>query len=563
MNIFELFGTIAVENGDANKAISETSNKAKEFATAMKNSITTAAKWGAGIAAAATAATAVILNKIKNIVNDTAKFADTIDKASARIGFSTQAYQEWEYVLALCGADVQTLESGMKALQEKMYSVNTGSTEAIRIFDELGISCYDLNGEMKDAEDIFEEIIYKLAEMTNESERTQLAQKVFSEGGVKLAAVLNSGTEGIDAMREAFHELGIEMDEEAIEAGVKYTDTVYTLNRAWLSVKNTIAVAVMPYITDFLEKLTKKIPAIKAKIEEWTPAIENTVGKLIEGLEWLIENPEVITEKIKGIYNGFLDVCAAVKYMRDGFAEIWGYVQDIINFLSPSSGNDAVAELAKNKYGTNPEKPPLQEYTPGNAVGASNSAAASVFAATDSAEMIEESLTGAAEALESAAETLSETEVTPDLSEYAENNLQEDLDDMDLTVSVEPVLSGSGFFNSFSNGSYYRNRISEQLGEIPGHADGLDYVPRDNYVARLHKGEAVLTANEASAYRSGEGNARVEAAVNRLGEILHQVLSAIKEGQVMQLDTGVLVGATAGAMNNQLGVLAARSGRRN
>lgn len=35
------------------------------------------------------------------------------------------------------------------------------------------------------------------------------------------------------------------------------------------------------------------------------------------------------------------------------------------------------------------------------------------------------------------------------------------------------------------------------------HADGLDYVPFDNYTANLHKGEAVLTANEADDWRSG------------------------------------------------------------
>ena len=153
--------------------------------------------------------------------------------------------------------------------------------------------------------------------------------------------------------------------------------------------------------------------------------------------------------------------------------------------------------------------------------------------------------------------------VLPDLAGNAENSLQEELNDMDLSVSVSPSLSGSGFFRSFASGDFYRNKVNEALSGLPGHADGLDYVPRDNYVARLHKGEKVLTANEASAYRSGEGNARVESAVNRLGEILHQVLSAIKEGQVIQLETGALVGQTAGAMNHQLGALAMRSGRRN
>lgn len=41
--------------------------------------------------------------------------------------------------------------------------------------------------------------------------------------------------------------------------------------------------------------------------------------------------------------------------------------------------------------------------------------------------------------------------------------------------------------------------------KLPGHKDGLDYVPRDDYVARLHKGERVLTAQENASYGKGGG----------------------------------------------------------
>lgn len=45
--------------------------------------------------------------------------------------------------------------------------------------------------------------------------------------------------------------------------------------------------------------------------------------------------------------------------------------------------------------------------------------------------------------------------------------------------------------------------IKNNTGSDGSHAGGMDYVPYNNYVANLHRGEMVLTANEADAYRRG------------------------------------------------------------
>lgn len=41
-----------------------------------------------------------------------------------------------------------------------------------------------------------------------------------------------------------------------------------------------------------------------------------------------------------------------------------------------------------------------------------------------------------------------------------------------------------------------RSSLNINTSSLPGHKSGLDYVPYDNYIARLHKGERVLTAEE-------------------------------------------------------------------
>lgn len=57
--------------------------------------------------------------------------------------------------------------------------------------------------------------------------------------------------------------------------------------------------------------------------------------------------------------------------------------------------------------------------------------------------------------------------------------------------------------NSFAN---YTLTIKANIkgSNVPGAKNGLDYVPYDDYLVRLHKGEKVLTAEEARAYRAGK-----------------------------------------------------------
>ena len=69
-----------------------------------------------------------------------------------------------------------------------------------------------------------------------------------------------------------------------------------------------------------------------------------------------------------------------------------------------------------------------------------------------------------------------------------------------------------------------------------GHKDGLDYVPYDEYPARLHKGEAVLTAAEARAWRAGKRSGAADAAPLQHGSggaamrpIVNQYIQAVPQ----------------------------------
>ena len=73
------------------------------------------------------------------------------------------------------------------------------------------------------------------------------------------------------------------------------------------------------------------------------------------------------------------------------------------------------------------------------------------------------------------------------------------LDKMDSLASQMK----SRLTNSFS-GFVLTINARVKGSNVPGAKSGLDYVPYDDYLVRLHKGEKVLTAEEARAYRSGK-----------------------------------------------------------
>lgn len=133
----------------------------------------------------------------------------------------------------------------------------------------------------------------------------------------------------------------------------------------------------------------------------------------------------------------------------------------------------------------------------------------------------------------------------------------------------------SGIANRLSvkfNVSGLNNVFKTVTGFLPGHKLGLDYVPQDNYVARLHKGERVLTAEENKEYTEAEeeskkrnstsvvhttnvasNNETIERILetnSKMVTLLQRILETNNKSIV--LDTGELVGATADKYNIEL-----------
>lgn len=294
MEIFKLFGSIMVNSSEAEKSISSTGAKAEGLASKLGKGITTAAKWGAAIAAGATAAAGAMLG----VANKSAEAADEIDKMSQKIGLSKNSYQEWDYAMGQSGVDIGVMQNGVKTLTSLMDKAKDGNASAKASFEQLGLSVYDSSGALKSQEDMMREAIMALADMEDSTERAKLATELFGRAGTELEPLLNSGSAGIQDLMDRAHELGLVMSDEAVDAGVKFGDTLADVKSSIGMIGTTIGVAVMPMIQTLLDWVIAHMPEILETVNDVIEGIKDGVAAL--QVFWA-EHGDAITAKVESV----------------------------------------------------------------------------------------------------------------------------------------------------------------------------------------------------------------------------------------------------------------------
>ena len=259
MELFKLVGRILVDSDEANDSISKT----EKSAGGLTDGLGKVAKGAAVVTGAVAAAGGVIMN----LAEDGAAAADTIDKASQKMGFSREAYQEWDYIASQNGATIDSLQGGLTALAEKMDDASEGAGEAYELFNRLGVD----PSQYKTQEEAFEAVVIALQGMEDGAEKTAIASKLLGGAGEELLPLLNAEVGSVDELKNAAHDLGLVMSDDVIDAGVGLTDTLDNLQRVGSAALVPVLAGIMPLVQKIADLIIQYMPQIMAIV---TPLID-------------------------------------------------------------------------------------------------------------------------------------------------------------------------------------------------------------------------------------------------------------------------------------------------
>jgi len=264
LELFKLFGTILIDNDPANRKLQETDAQAEKVGNTLTRVAATAAKWGAAIAAGATAAGGALFALSKRVA-DTAGY---IDDVTQKMGIGTTAFQEYQYAAEQLGISQNQMEKALGRLNQRLGMAERGNVKYAEALRELGVTS-------RDTDEAFVQAIESLHRMEDSQKQAALAADLF---GVMLARdlmpAIQAGGEELLNLRNRAHQLGKVMSEETVQAGASFGDALTDIQTILGGIAQDIAAKVLPTFAKWLTWIAENLP------KAW--AVFQFLGEVIE-----------------------------------------------------------------------------------------------------------------------------------------------------------------------------------------------------------------------------------------------------------------------------------------
>lgn len=340
MNVFDLAAKITLDQSEYDKGLKTAGSNMEGFGAKLKAGLGTAAKIGAAAVAAVGAAGAALTKTILDGASKTAAYGDNIDKMSQKMGISAQAYQEWDAILQHSGSSIDGMQRGMMTL-------SNAAVKGSEAFQKLGISQEEVASMSQ--EDLFAAVIKGLQGMEEGAERTALAQELLGGAAKELGPLLNTSAEDTEKMRQAVHDLGGVMSDEAVKASAAYQDSLQDMQTAFNGMKTKLFTSFMPGITTVMDGLKeifsgnsdkgvglikkgmdnigKTIKTALPKIISVAKSLMKTLGQVfIENLPIIIEaGTEILVSLVVGIVQALPQLVAMIPQI---ISTIWNALKE-------------------------------------------------------------------------------------------------------------------------------------------------------------------------------------------------------------------------------------------
>lgn len=226
---------------------------------------------------------AELVRYFAQLASGAAAFADNVITLATQTGIGTDELQGYMYAAELVDVSTETLTKSMAKQIKSMGSAADGTKQYSDAYSTLGISVTDTDDHLRDSQTVYWEVIDALGNMTNETERDEIAMALLGRSAQELNPLIAAGAEQMNAFASEAQSVGYVLNNETLNALGELDDQIQRLKLQSEATKNSIGAALAPALEEVAEVGTDVLSVI-SKISEENPALVRSLALTATGI---------------------------------------------------------------------------------------------------------------------------------------------------------------------------------------------------------------------------------------------------------------------------------------
>ena len=207
--------------------------------------------------------------------------ADDLNTLSKVTGIGTEELQKYGYAADLVDVSVESIAKSNKKLTKNAYAAANGSKSQAEAFKAIGVSVTDANGNLRDSEDIFQDVITNLGKMTNETERDALAQQLMGKSAAELNPLIEDGGKTYKMVADTLKKYDLDyVDQETLDKANQFNDQLDTMKLIGTVAFANISSQLAGYLAPALEKVVDLVGRFANWLSQLDPAVLTVIGTI-------------------------------------------------------------------------------------------------------------------------------------------------------------------------------------------------------------------------------------------------------------------------------------------
>ena len=218
---------------------------------------------GAGIASIGVAAAAAVAGLAK-LIKGAVDFADAIDKAADRAGIGVELFQALRIQGELGGASYRASGLALQRWTRRLGEAVAGTGTLRKSLDELGISVFDNQGQVRASDAVLEDFVERLKGVGTVAEQNRLIFTAFDAEGLSFGRALVNAEQRLSSLTEQYKAAGLVLDQDFIRRAVVAKDQMTLLGTQFKVAGAQVGITLIPAFQAVLPLMTAL--AVKAAI---------------------------------------------------------------------------------------------------------------------------------------------------------------------------------------------------------------------------------------------------------------------------------------------------------